>query len=165
MNQEISGLTAENLQFRQAGSPGLAEATVGQTVQTAISNANPRSNERHSLVDNKGLGKPPMIKESSTFTEWLKMTTGFLIAACGSAYEALDRQCGPTGAEPVEDAQEKSEQAHVALLALTERAAPSGLEALIGPSLGSSEWREAQSSSAINLVSRSKQTARPSRRT
>ena len=50
----------------------------------------------------------------------------------------------------------KSEQVHVAFLALTESesfdivlgAAPSGLEALetIGPSLGSSEWKKAQSS-------------------
>ena len=56
----------------------------------------------------------------------------FLIAACGSAFgpviewvedqdnvitnEALDRQFGPIGAEPVEDVQEKSEQVHVALL-------------------------------------------------
>ena len=50
--------------------------------------------------------------------------------------EALDRQFGPIGAEPVEDVQEKSEQVHVARLALTESesfdivlgAAPSGLE-------------------------------------
>ena len=77
-----------------------------------------------------------------------------MIAACGSAFwpviewvedhdnvitnEPLDRQFGPTGAEPVEDVPEKSEQVHVALLALTESesfdivlgAAPSGLEAL-----------------------------------
>ena len=41
LNQEISRSTAENQQFRQAGSPGLAEiaTTVGQAVQTAISNA------------------------------------------------------------------------------------------------------------------------------
>ena len=61
--------------------------------------------------------------------------TGFLIAACGSVFrlviecvedqdnvvtnEALDRQFGPMGAEPVEDVQEKSDQVHVALLALT----------------------------------------------
>ena len=52
--------------------------------------------------------------------------------------KALDRQFGPIGAEPVEDVQEKSEQVHDALLALTESgsfdvvlgAAPSGLEAL-----------------------------------
>ena len=92
--------------------------------------------------------------ESSKFTEWLTKTSGFLIAAFGSAFwpviewvedqdnvitnEALDRQFGPIGAEPVEDVQEKSEQVHVALLALTESesfdvalgAAPSGLEAL-----------------------------------
>ena len=64
LNQEISRLTAENQQFRQAGSPGLAEiaTAVGQAVQTAISNANPRSSERQSLVDIKGLGKPPTFK-------------------------------------------------------------------------------------------------------
>ena len=47
LNQEISRLTAENQQFRQAGPPGLAEVAtgVGQAVQTAISNANPRSSE------------------------------------------------------------------------------------------------------------------------
>ena len=52
--------------------------------------------------------------------------------------EAPDRQFSSIGAEPVEDVQEKSEQVHVALLALTESecfdivlgAAPSGLEAL-----------------------------------
>ena len=133
LNQDISRLT------------GLAEIAtrVGQAVQTTISNANSRSHERQSLVDIKGLGKPPMFKgESSKFTEWLRKTTGFLIAAFGSAFrpvidwvenqdnvitnEALDRQFGPIGAEPVEDIQEKSEQfhvallVHVALLALTE---------------------------------------------
>ena len=52
--------------------------------------------------------------------------------------KARDRQFGPIGAEPDEDVQEKSEQVHDALLALTESesfdvvlgAAPSGLEAL-----------------------------------
>ena len=34
--------------------------------------------------------------------------------------EALDVQFAPTGPEPVEDVQEKSEQVHAALLALTE---------------------------------------------
>ena len=80
-------------------------------------------------------------------------TTGFLIAAYGAAFrpviewvedqdnfvtnEALDQQFGPTSAEPVDEVQEKSEQVHVALLALTESesfhivlgTAPSGLEA------------------------------------
>ena len=48
LNQEISRFTAENLQFRQAGSPGLTEmaTTLGKAAQTAISGANPRSNER-----------------------------------------------------------------------------------------------------------------------
>ena len=77
-----------------------------------------------------------------------------MIAAHGSAFgpviewvedqdnvitnETLHRQFGPTGAEPVEDLQEKSEEVRVALLASTESesfdivlgAAPSGLEAL-----------------------------------
>ena len=63
--------------------------------------------------------------------------TGFVIAAYGSAFrpviecvedqdnvitnQAFDGQFGPMGAEPVEDVQEKSEQVHVALLALTEK--------------------------------------------
>ena len=50
--------------------------------------------------------------------------------------EAFDQQCVPLRAEPVDDVQEKCEQVHVALLALTESesfdvvlgAAPSGLE-------------------------------------
>ena len=35
--------------------------------------------------------------------------------------EALDQQFGPLGAEPVDNVHEKSEQVHVALLALTEK--------------------------------------------
>ena len=48
LNQEILRVTAENQQLRQAGSPGLAEIAIalGQAVQTAISNTNPRTNER-----------------------------------------------------------------------------------------------------------------------
>ena len=53
--------------------------------------------------------------------------------------EALDQQFGPLDAESVDDVLEKSEQVHVALLALTESesfdivlgAAPSGLKALV----------------------------------
>ena len=84
----------------------------------------------------KGLGKPPTFKgESVRFTERLRKTTGFLIAAYGSAFrpeiewveyqdnivtnEVLDQQFGPLGPEPVDDVLEKSEQVHVALLALT----------------------------------------------
>ena len=53
--------TAENHQFRQGGSLGLADiaTAVGQAVQTAISKANPQSSGRQSLVDTNGLGKPP----------------------------------------------------------------------------------------------------------
>ena len=99
-NQEISMLTAENLQFRQAGSPGLAEiaSTVGQAVQTAISNANPRSNEGQSLVDIKVLGKPPTFEgESSKFTEWLrKATEGHGVSDCclWLSFPASDRLGG-----------------------------------------------------------------------
>ena len=62
--------------------------------------------------------------ECARFTEWHRRTTGFLIAAYGSAFrpviewvedrdsfitnEALDRQFGPIGAEPVEDAESAS---------------------------------------------------------
>ena len=79
LNQEVLRLTAENQQFRQAGSSGLAviATTVGQAVQTAISDAHPRSNERQSVVDIKVLGKPLMFKgESSKFTEWLREDYG-----------------------------------------------------------------------------------------
>ena len=112
-------MTAENQQFRLAGSPGLAEiaTTVGQAVQAATSNANPRPKERQSLVDIKGFGKPPIFKgECSKFTKWLRKTRGFLIAADGSTFwpviewvkdqdnvitnEALERQIGPKGTEP-----------------------------------------------------------------
>ena len=67
--------------------------------------------------------------ESSKFTEWLRKSTGFLIAAYGSAFRAViewvedqdhvitnetrDRQIVPIGAEPVENVQEKSEQLHL----------------------------------------------------
>ena len=46
LKQEISRLTAENQQFRNAGSPGLAEiaSAVERAVQTAMANANPRTN-------------------------------------------------------------------------------------------------------------------------
>ena len=92
LNREISRLTAENPQFIQAVSPGLAEiaTAVGQAVRTAISNANPRSNERQSLVDIKGLVKPPTFNgESSKCIEWLRKTTGFLIAAHGSGFRSV----------------------------------------------------------------------------
>ena len=92
LNQEMSRLKAENLQFRQAGSPGLAEiaTTVGQAVQTAISHAKPRSNERQSLVNIKGLGELPTFKgDSEKFTEWIRKTTGLLIAAYGSAFQSV----------------------------------------------------------------------------
>ena len=56
--------TAENQQFRQTGSPGLADIAfaVGQAVQTAVSNANTPSSERQSLVDTRGLWKLPTFK-------------------------------------------------------------------------------------------------------
>ena len=64
-----------------------------------------------------------------------------------------------------EDLQEKSEQVHVALLALTRSESfdivlgssimRSGRIETMGPSLGFSERREAQSTSATNLGSRS----------
>ena len=85
----------------------------------------------------KGLRKPPALKRYfAIFTEWLRKTTGFLIAACGSFFwtviesvedqdnvitnNALEQQFGPLGEKPVYDALEKCEQVHVALIALTE---------------------------------------------
>ena len=122
-NQEISRSIAENPTVQTA---------VGQAVRTAISCANPRSNERQSLVDIKGLGKPPMFKgESAKFT-WLGKTTAFLIAAYGSAFrpviewvedqnnvsmnEALDQHFGPLGAEPFDDVLERVKKSMLNLL-------------------------------------------------
>ena len=156
LNQQISRLTTENHQFRNAGSPRLAKiaTAVGRAVQTAISTANTRQNARQSPVDIKGLGKPPTFKgETVRFTEWLRKIRGFLIAAYGSAFcpviewaedqdivittNALEQQFGPLGEEPVDDVLENSEHVHVALLALTGSesfdivlGAASGLEAL-----------------------------------
>ena len=60
-------------------------------VQTAISNANPRSNERQSLVDIKGLAKPPTFKgESARFTEGLRRTTGFFVRCSVLSFPASD---------------------------------------------------------------------------
>ena len=84
--------------------------------------------------------------------------------------EDQDNVKRPIGAEPMEDVREKSEQVHVALLALTEGESldidwsssgtiRSGSVETTGPSLGSSEWRTAWSSIATNLRSRSMQTA------
>ena len=92
LNQEISRLTAENLQFRQADSSGMAEiaTAVGQAAQIAISNATPRSNERQSLVDIKGLRKPPTFKgQSVRLIEWLRKTMEYLIAPYGSAFRPV----------------------------------------------------------------------------
>ena len=172
LNQEISRLTAENQQYRQAGSPGLAEiaTAVGQSVQIAISNANPRPSERQSLVDIKGLGKPPKFKgESARVTDWLRKTTGFLIAAYGSAFrpviewvedqddivtnDALEQQFGSLSYEPVDGVLDKNEQVHVALFAVTERESfdvvfwsiiRSRVTATFGPSLGYPAWRSRQ---------------------
>ena len=132
------GFAAENQQFRKADSAGLVEiaSAVRHAVQTAMANANLRTNERQSLVDVKGVGKPPMFKGASArFTERLRKTTGFLIAAWGSAFrpviewledqdnvitnDALEQQFGLLSGETVDDVLEKSEQVHVALSALT----------------------------------------------
>ena len=53
LNQEITRMTAETLQCRYDGSPGLAEiaTAVGLAAQIAVTSADTRSNERQSLVD------------------------------------------------------------------------------------------------------------------
>ena len=61
-------MTAENQHFGTAGPPRLAEIATAEG--PAVSNANPRTNERQSLVDIKGLGIYPMFKgECTRFTE------------------------------------------------------------------------------------------------
>ena len=56
----------------------------------ATASANTRSHERQSIVDIKGLGKPSLFKENAArFAEWLRKTTGFFIAAFGSAVRPM----------------------------------------------------------------------------
>ena len=172
LNQEVLRLTAENLQFRQAGSPWLAEiaTTAGQVIQTAISNANPTITRTTKFGRHQRSWEAPDVQgEPARFTDWLLKTSELLIAACGTAFqsviewvedqdnvitnEAHDRQFGPTGAEPVEDVQDRTELVHVALLALRESesfdivlvAAPFRSRSVetVGPWLGLSDRRKA----------------------
>ena len=95
--QEISRLSAENQQFRQAGSPGLAEiaTAVGQAVQTAISDANHDRVNDKVWATSKVLGKPPTFKgESARFTEWLRKTTGVSDCCVWLCFPASDRMGG-----------------------------------------------------------------------
>ena len=128
---------------------------MGQAFETALASANTRSTERQSLVDIKGFGKLPGFKEEAArFTEWLRKTTRFLIAAWGSANrpvigrvedrdnvitnDELEHQFRPLSDEPVGEILERCKHVHLAPSALTEcesfdsvlGAAPSGLEAL-----------------------------------
>ena len=132
-------------------------------------NAATRTNECQSLVDITGLGKPPTFTgESARFTEWLRKTTGFLIAACGSVFrplldwvedqndvisnDALEQQFGALSDEFVEDLLEQSEQVHVAHKASMEgqklrhrswsKSMESGGVATSDLTLGFSEWRK-----------------------
>jgi len=163
MAREIQRLTDENQVLRQATTgpaPGLAEIAdaVGQAVQLALANAataGSRPTAPSSLIDVKGLGKPPVFKgDGPRFNEWLRKTTGLVVAAFGSSFRTViewvedqdapitdrdvDDQFGDLGHEPIDQIGEKNSQLHVALLALTEGesfdivlgAAPSGLEAL-----------------------------------
>ena len=94
MAQEVRRLSTENQVLWQAAAqpPGLAEiaGAVGQAVQAAMGSATQvgaTGPGRQSLIDIKGLGKPPVFKnDSSKFTEWLRKTTGFLTAAYGSSF-------------------------------------------------------------------------------
>ena len=99
--QKITRLSALNQQFRNAGSPGLAEIAteVGQAVQTAMAIASTRSNERQSLVDIKGL------------IGWVEDQDNVI------TNNALEPQFGPLSEELVGDVLELSEQFHVALSA------------------------------------------------
>ena len=117
-----------------------------------------RGNGSRSLIDTKGLGRPPAFKnEHARFNEWLRKTVGFATAAFGSTFrrvlewaedqerpiteDDLEDQFGVEAAAPedrIDDLREKDAQLHVALQALTEGesfdivlgCAPRGVEAL-----------------------------------
>jgi hypothetical protein len=163
---EVQRLTAENAALRAtAGSASPAAPgspleqmllQLGQAVQLLSAQSASSSRQgQHSLIDVKGLGKPPQFKNSMAgFTEWLKKTSGFLVSAYGAGFRAvlewiedqeqplqaadMDLQFGDQSQEPVPDLEEKGSQLHVVLLSLTEGesfdivlgAAPSGFEAL-----------------------------------
>ena len=155
---EVARLSTENQVLRQEqAQPTRAEhlmEALGQAV-TALQAVRTGATQSQSLVDLKGLGKPPVFKnESARFTEWLRKTSGFLVAAYGASFrqvlewiedqdgpvtrEDLHAQFGELSSDPVQDLSEKDAQVHVALLSLTEGesfdvvmgAAPHGLEAL-----------------------------------
>ena len=103
---------------------GDCDLQLGQAVQTAISSANPRW-ERTTKSGRHQRSWATSNVQDRISTECLRKTTGFLIAAYGSAFwpviewvedqdnvitnEALDQPFGPQGAKPVDDVLEKSE--------------------------------------------------------
>ena len=95
---EVHRLQAENAALRAAGRSSQKEQMslqLGQAVQLFIaagaSGASSRQN--HSLIDVKGLGKPPVFKNQmammASFTGWLKNTSGFLVPAYGAEFRAV----------------------------------------------------------------------------
>ena len=171
----ISRLAAEKTTVQT----GWLARTGGDCDCSAISDANPRSSERQSLVDIRGLGKTPTFKgESARFIQRLRKTTGVLIAAYSSAFrpviewvedpdnlitnDALEQRFGPLSEEPVDDVPEKSEQVHVALLSVTDS---ESFDIVLGAALRRLVRRwdplsggRTQSAPATNLGSRSVQT-------
>jgi hypothetical protein len=91
---EVQRLQAEN-QVLRAANPAWLNRVVQQFGQSteALSTASATasaSGGRQSLIDVKGLGKPPPFEnEISKFTEWFKKTTGFLVAAYGAGFRPL----------------------------------------------------------------------------
>ena len=154
LNQEISRLTAENQQFRQAGSqdwrrlPLLWDKQFGQRFPMRIHDRmhvrlqstskvlenlqRSRKNLRNSPT---GSGRPwfRLLRMAQLSSQCL---SGWKIKTTSSRTKHLIDSSVRLGAEPVGDVLEKSEQVHVALLALTEScdivlgAVPSGLESL-----------------------------------
>ena len=124
--QVMSRLLAESQQFRNAGSPGLAEtATDKQFEQRWLKQTHNQINVHQNLVDIKGVGKTPTFREESAkFSEWRRKTTWFLIAAYRSAFrpatewvddresvvtnDALEQPHGSLNDEPVDDRAIKS---------------------------------------------------------
>ena len=147
LNQKISMLTAENQQFRNAGSPRLTEIATAleqQFNQRWQKQAHEQMNVRFRWTS-RVLGKPHSFKgnmqdlaSGSVFcsafrpvTEWTEDQDNVI------TNDALEQQFGLLSDEPVDDILVKK-KIHVTLSALTESesfdivlgAAPSGLEAL-----------------------------------
>jgi len=90
--QEAQRLAAENQVLRAAQPQSLDPLVqaLGQAVQALTLAASSGSGGRQSLIDVKGLGKPPVFRnDAGRFVEWFRKTTGFLVAAYGAEFRAV----------------------------------------------------------------------------